>query len=104
MKQKTVNDLIPNTDYYIILSPLARTLKTTYLGCVKESYGCNFYFKFLEGKGYKGSISTFGMDEIGIGRRPEEAKGSYGAVKHELPIVHFDSEKEISGLENHPSK
>lgn len=59
MKPETVNDLIPNTDYYIILSPTGRPTKVTYLGCVKESYGCNFYFKFLERKGFKGGIFNF---------------------------------------------
>jgi len=103
MKPKTVNDLIPNTVYYIILSPTGRPTKVTYLGCVKESYGCNFYFKFLERKGFKGGISTFEISEIGIATTPEEAKGTYGQIKHELPDKHLNSEKEIPGLENHPS-
>lgn len=102
MKPKTVNDLIPTTVYYIILSPTGRPTKVTYLGCVKESYGCNFYFKFLERKGFKGGISTFEISEIGIATTPEEAKGSYGQIKHELPEVHLNSGKEIPGLENHP--
>lgn len=62
MKPKTVNDLIPNTDYYIILKPSGKPIKSTYLGCVKESYGCNFYFKYLERRGYKGHITFLCMD------------------------------------------
>lgn len=73
MKPKAVNDLITNTVQGIILSLIEKPIKPTYLGYVKESHCCNFYFKFLEQKGCKGGISTFGMDEIGIDLTPQEA-------------------------------
>ena len=62
MKPKAVNDLITNTVQGIILSLTEKPIKPTYLGYVKESHCCIFYFKFLEQKGCKGVISTFGMD------------------------------------------
>lgn len=102
MTLNSVNDLKPNKDYYITLLPKSRANKVTYVGCVKESYGCNFYFKFLEGKTSKNCISFFNMDEIGIGDTKEEAKESYGIIKHELPKIHLDSESKVPGLENHP--
>lgn len=100
---KSVDDLNPNNNYYLSLLPKCRTYKVTYVGCVKENYGCNFYFKFLEGKASKNCISFYNMDEIGIGDTKEEAKESYGIIKHELPKIHLDSESKVPGLENHPS-
>lgn len=104
MKINSVDDLIPNTECYITLSSKGSAIKSTYLGCVKVGYGCNFYFRFLEKKGYKNGISFFGMDEIGVGNTREEAKDGYGKIKNVLPKIYVDTENEITGLENFSQK
>ena len=104
MKINSVNDLIPNTECYITLSSKGNAIKATYLGCVKVGYRCDFYFRFLEKKGYKNGISFFGMDEIGIGNTREEAKEGYGKIKNVLPKIYVDTENEITGLENCPQR
>lgn len=102
MSIQSVNDLVPNQEYYISLLPKSKTYRVVYLGCVKTVSAPDFYFRFLERKGFKEGISSFGMDEIGIGSSREEAKMSYALLKVELPEKHFEDTRQVPGLEDRP--
>lgn len=98
----SINDIQNNQTYFICLSKVGKAFQSKYLGCVKESYGPDFYFEYLERKGFKGNISCFGINEIGVGITKDEAKENYGKLKIDLPQVHFQNKKEIPEMENWP--
>lgn len=97
----SVNDLQIGQVYFICLIPNGKAFKSKYIGCVKEDDKPYFYFLPLERKGFKGSISCFEMDEIGVGDSKEEAKANYGRIKNDVPDVYFHSEYEIPELKKY---
>jgi hypothetical protein len=91
MTIQNVNDLVVNHVYFITLSKKQKAFKSKYLGCVKTKHEPDFYFKHLERKGFKDSISYFGINEIGIGNTKEDTQLNYGKLKVELPEIHFEN-------------
>lgn len=98
MNIQSVHDLQPRQEYYICLIPKGRAFKSIYLGCVKTPREPDFYFQLLERKGFKGSISFFGINEIGIGTSRNEARVNYGKGAIELPKDHFENETMLTNL------
>jgi hypothetical protein len=91
MPIKTTNDLVIGNEYFIRLTKTTtKTIKVRFLAAYlpKERVNTNnldYYFKYLERKGYKDGISFFGIDEIGIGSTRDEALKNYAKIPNEKP-------------------
>lgn len=91
----SVHDLALNEHYFITLSKKQRPLQAKYLGAVKTKHNPDFYFRFTERKGFKETVSFFGINEIGVGSTPDEAKNNYAKFAIEIPLDAFENDDQI---------